>query len=711
VPTSPVPQAYFFGPFRIDTGERLLRRDGVVVPLTPKAVDTLFALVEAGGRLVEKDELMRRVWPDTFVEEANLSNQISLLRKAMGDDAAQPRFIETIARRGYRFIAAVSEPVALPAEPVVATASRRVMNRTLAVTLGVIALLAGVTAMAIVRNMRTDVPGVAEPLKITRLTMSGQAKHAAIAPDGRHVAYVTVDADGESLWIRQVASNSRIQVVPAAQVNYVGVTFSPDATSIYYVVREPERPREGALYKVAALGGASVPRRLLTTIDSPPAFSPDGTRIAFVVSSQIEGHSALMIASADGSDARVLATRTMPDEFSWARAGPAWVPSGRSIVTAGQSSDARGRYASVLEVQVADGSQKTLTTHRWNQVGRMAWLADGSGFILVASERLDANQIWHVSYPQGAARPVTRDESKNYHGVSLTADSSLLATVQRDGHASVWLADDAASTPRQVTRGKYDGRFGLAWTPDGRIVFHSMESGNEDIWIMNKDGTGLRQLTLDPGVDERPAVSPDGRHIVFASDRTGSFAVWRMDADGGNETQLTRGRRDVDPIVTADGRSVIYVSSSTGRPTLWKVAIDGGEARQLTELVSTKPALAPAGDLLAFRYLDDPDTHGKLAILRVSDGSLVKVFDGARRGADDRELRWTAGGITYAQPSPGGANIWSQPVEGGPPRQVTHFEGTSIVEHAWSHDGRSLVFARGTANNDVILIANPGGRR
>ena len=705
------PHVYSFGPFQIDTEERLLRRDGVVVPLTPKAIDTLIALITAGGRLIEKDELMKRVWPDTFVEEANLSNQIALLRKAMGDAAAQPRYIETVPRRGYRFVAALADSGApqggspMPAPP------RPAMNRIRALTFAAIAILGGVAAVAVVRYLRADVTRTPAPLKITRLTMSGQARHAAIAPDGRHVAYVTADVDGETLWLRQVTSNDRVQAVAAANVNYLGVTFSPDASFLYYVVREPERPREGALYRIAALAGGSSPRRVLTNIDSPPGFSPDGTRIAFVVASQIEGRSDVMIANADGSGARVLATRKMPDEFTWGRAGPAWAPSGHSIVTAGLSSDAAGRHASVIEVQLADGSQKTMTTQRWNQVGRIAWQADGSGFFAIASERLGFNQIWHVSYPQGSARAVTHDDSRNYHGVSLTADAGLLATVQRDGQASVWMADDSAATPRQVGSGKYDGRFGLAWTPDGRIVFHSTESGNDDIWIMNKDGTGRRQLTLHPGADDRPSVSPDGRSIVFTSDRSGSFAVWRMDADGGNEQQLTRGLHDVNPIVTGDGRSVIYVSSTTGRPTLWMVSMDGGQPAQLTDKVSATPALAPGGDLVAFRYRDDPDTSGKLAILRLSDRTVIKVFDTVLQGAGDQEIRWTAAGITYARASAGAVNIWAQPADGGPARQLTRFDQRGMIQHDWSRDGRSLVFARGAVNNDVVLITNPAGPR
>src|SRR5438093_1784698 len=100
---------YEFGPFRIDTSERLLLRDGEIVPLTPKVFDTLLALVEHSGHIFEREELLKKVWPDSLVEEGSLSQNISILRKSLGESQNETRYIETIPRRGYRFIAGVNE--------------------------------------------------------------------------------------------------------------------------------------------------------------------------------------------------------------------------------------------------------------------------------------------------------------------------------------------------------------------------------------------------------------------------------------------------------------------------------------------------------------------------------------------------------------------------------------------------------------------------
>src|SRR5499426_338142 len=103
---------YEFRPYRLDAGERLLQRDGATISLTPKAFDLLLALVERHGRLVEKEELFQTVWPDTIVEESNLTYNISHIRKALGDGENGLKFIETVPKRGYRFVAEVREPSA-----------------------------------------------------------------------------------------------------------------------------------------------------------------------------------------------------------------------------------------------------------------------------------------------------------------------------------------------------------------------------------------------------------------------------------------------------------------------------------------------------------------------------------------------------------------------------------------------------------------------
>ena len=549
-----------------------------------------------------------------------------------------------------------------------------------------------------------------QTVKISNLTTTGHITHAAISPDGKYVAHVVEDQGKESLWVRQVATTSSQQVVASADVSYLGLTFSSDGNFIYYTVRESDKPLEGALFQVPVLAGSTPPRRLLTNIDTAITISPDGKQLAYGVSNSIAKESALMIANSDGSDAFPLVTNKWSQfvGFPWRFSNPAWSPDGKVIVCGSrinpESADAGGPQG-VIEVSVKDGSEKPITSHRWLQVGRVAWLNDGTGLIITAAERLGLFQIWHLSYPGGEVRRITNDESKNYRGVSVTADSRVLTTTQQDEQSSIWIApNEDPSLARQITTGRYEGRYGVAWTPDGRIVYHSFASGNEDIWIMNADGRGQSQLTVDPGTDDNCCeVSPDGRYIVFRSQRADGFSLWRMDSDGGNLKQLVRDGNQ--PAMSPDGKWVIYHN----RGTLWKVSIDGGEAAQLNATVGdvASPVISPTGNLIACNYRNDPNTGPRLAIIPDAGGQPIKLFDIRRENLRySRDLQWTPDrkAIAYLRATGGVSNIWIQPLDGNPPKPLTDFKSDSMYSFAWSRDGRQLVYARGPVTSDVVLI-------
>lgn len=546
-------------------------------------------------------------------------------------------------------------------------------------------------------------------LKIARLTGSGKVQNAAVSPDGKYIVYAVKEGPQQSLWLRQVAVSSNVQVLAPAEAQFVGETFSPDGNFIYYVATDGNNPA-GTLYQVPVLGGS--PRKVLTGVSSPITFSPDATRVAFVRSEEpTTGEYILMIANVDGTNERRLAMRKGHEWFGFG--GPGWSPDGKKIAVSAGSEIGDFRYF-VMVVDVESGAQKEFSSKKFWKAGRVCWLADGTGMVIDGADQESyRTQIWLISHPGGEARQMTHDLN-DYTGVSLTAGSKALVTVQNDFTDNIWVGPfDNPGQARQITSGKREGGLGLAWTPDGRIVYTSDVSGNIDIWIMNADGTNQKQLTDDPHPDGLQTVSPDGRSIVFVSLRAGDASLWRMDIDGRNLRQLTSGQEDLMPQISPDGRWVVFDSWRSGRKTLWKMPIDGGEPVPLTDKSTTNwSGISPDGKLIACHYQEQPDSPVKVLVMPFEGGQPLKIFDLPTRpgisGEWGNPVLWTSDGraIMYLDMRGGTRNLWSQPLDGRKPVQLTNFTSNDIRRCALSRDGKQIAFTRETITSDVVLLSD-----
>jgi serine/threonine protein kinase len=544
-------------------------------------------------------------------------------------------------------------------------------------------------------------------LKIQRLTTSGNASDAAISPDGKYVAHIKSDAGQQSLWLRQVMTTSDTQIVPPSTQNYDGITFSKDGDYIYYVLEEPGSAR--TLYQVGTLGGAS--RKIVENVASPITLSPDGTRLAFM-RDIATGETALVVANADGTSERQIAVRKRPNNFS--SGGPSWSPDGKLIASGVLNSELVGG-TTVIGVEVESGAERQITSQKWclNCVGQVAWLADGSGLLLLVFDPGPrSRQLWHLSYPEGEAHKLTTDDLNNYNRLSLTADSSVLVTVQTEIAAGVWVTPQAdASRARQISSGRYDGQLGVAWTPGGKIIYTSRESGLTDIWSMGQDGKDQKQLTANAATNLEPWATPDGRYIIFSSTRKSASrnlrSIWRMDTDGSNLKQVTGELGGRFPKSSPDGRWVVFSPPRASSLNAWKVSIEGGEAVPLTDKPTENPTVSPDGSLVACWYRDDqPNRLTKVAIIPFAGGDPVKVLDVPTSVNITAGLRWTPDGraLNYVDTSNGVSNIWSLPLDGGKPVQLTDFKTDQIFWFDFSRDGKQLALSRGTQTSDVILI-------
>jgi eukaryotic-like serine/threonine-protein kinase len=582
---------------------------------------------------------------------------------------------------------------------------QRKSNRSLLVLAGLLglAILAAAIYFLVLRKESGGRVGTPfQTTRITKLTSSGKSSGAVISPDGKYVAHFVSETGQPGIWVRQVATSSNVQIVPPADVGYVGLTFSRDGNYVYYV-RGGRGQSLRTLYQVPVLGGPA--KQVIEDVDSTITFSPDGKQFAFVRGYPREGEMALMVANADGTGEQRLAVKKQPDAFLQ----PEWSPDGKVIVCSLRSLTG-GFHIELVEVQVAGGAERTITQQKWLAMGGMAWLSDGSGMIISALEEKPTSgqlQIWEVSYPSGAARRITNDLN-NYAGVSLSSDSNAMVTVQSEANSNLWLAPNGDATrARQITSGSNSHDNSVSWTPDGKIVYVTNANGPPDVWIMDSDGKNQKQLTSDAGVNIFPNVSPDGRYIIFDSSRNSgslnTFYIWRINIDGSNPKQLTQVGNEFFPVCSPDGKWVLYTPlNDWGKPNVWRVSIDGGDPVRLTDYVSIRPVISPDGKFIACQYREEqPGSLIKIAIVPFEGGPPQKVLN-----IQAGQYQWSRDGkaIIYPDTKGGITNLWSQPVDGGAARQLTNFTSDQIFTFDWSRDGKRLVCARGVQTTDVVLI-------
>ncbi|HKA19612.1 MAG TPA: winged helix-turn-helix domain-containing protein [Blastocatellia bacterium] len=733
---------YQFGVFTIDTDQRVLLREGKPQPLAPKVFETLLILVENNGRIVAKDELMSRLWPDTFVEEANLTFNIQQIRKCLGDNARKPSYVETVARRGYRFIAdvktcfsdtesaeaaerarrqdAVTQGRLQPAEDkstvevessdttIAQNLERPSVTATARIKVTVlVAALIILVAIAVVfwefpdllrRSLNTDKragPNLlnAPALKLDRLTETGQSRLAAISPDGKYVAYTRAFGKQMGIWLRQLATNTNVEIVPAGGLIY-GIAFTNNGDYLYFVKGDPIL----ALYRVPLVGG--VPSKVADKVDTGFCLSSDDTHVVFIrliVNREGQQQNCLVVANGDGSAERTLMVTDYPKMVD----APIWSPDDQSIICAYGNWQGGGQDVSIVEVNANDGTERGLCSEKFFRIRKMAWLAQKKALIICGRKQLGGNnQLWRVSYPCMEITQLTEGLSP-YLDLSIATNADVAVASQANRLSDIWAGP--ANEPRNLKR-ITQATDEFCWTPNGRLIYPSTASGNWDLWITQPDSTEQRQLTNDPSVDKAPTVTPDNRYIIFTSNRTGELQLWRMNIDGTNQTKLTnRGPADHAKILP-DAKSVIYNTTDDCR--VWKIPIEGGDPVPVVNHWACFPAVSPDGKMIAFVARNEPKTQLSIAVESFDGGALMKEFEFAGGGLSGSRIQWTpdSKALIYAVERKGPTALMKQFLEGGPPQEIVDFGSDDLFDFGYSIDGKFLAVTRGVWQHDIVLI-------
>jgi Tol biopolymer transport system component len=551
------------------------------------------------------------------------------------------------------------------------------------------------------RERSAEKPAVA--YKIQALTASGNIREAAISPDGKFLAY-TENANGKAgVWVKQIATNSNVPIVEPTEKDFNFLKFSPDGLYVYFGLIE--KGYSATVYRVPTLSGAVV--TVIGDAEGPITFSPDGKQFAFERYDPISTESALMIANADGSGERKLASRSGHEFFS--STSLAWSPDGK-LISCAASDDQQEPNHALATVDVATGELKIFGKRRLDRLGHSVWLPDQTAILFAASDS-GANipsQIWQVSYPDGEVRQLTNDLT-GYLYLTVTSDAKELVAVQRETFASVMFsASGDIVKAENISHGKHEGSAGMTLTPDGRVVYVSNISGATEIWIMNSDGSSPRQLTNDGISKYTPAVSGDGRYIVFVSEKGGEH-IWRMNLDGSQLMQLTNGTNDANPRCSPDGKWAVFDSFTSGKQLMYRIPISGGDPHVLTDFPAFEADVSPDGKWIAIFYNDPtPEKPFRLGIISFEGGAITRSFDVPQTVAIDNSPQWTPDGkgITYIDGTADRSNLWVQPVDGSPRKQITDFKQAYIYRREWTRDGKQVAIVKGTDTSDAVLITN-----
>ena len=639
-PASTADQPTVTAPFRVGDwiaepmANRLTRGDDVR-RVEPKVMEVLATMAARPGETVTKDEFMAEVWTGTIVTDDVLARCISELRKALDDNARSPTYVETLRKRGYALIAPVEHDLDLDlaAAPFIATPQgdgavpmtgldirRPVLpTRTRPVVLVWGLLVVAVVLVGALWAYRAGLAGVRPLASVPVTSFPGDERDPALSPDGSRVAFAW---DGGVPGASEDERQFDIYVLPATgggdpirltmqPADELSPAWSPDGSRVAYV--RCGSGGECGVYVVDAGGG---PEASLVTSDdlaiTDLVWSPDGTRLAFSGRRGRQGAFSLHLLPLDGSPPQRL---TAPASTYPGDLGPAFSPDGQRLAFVRTELDGR---QDVAVVTVQGGRVRRLAREQKGVTG-LDWTPDGKE-VIYAANRDGAAGLWRVGLEGGDPRWVALGtDGGEIAGPSVGRTGGLAFARQLVRSQIVEVGADGAE--QAVVPSTRDDRQPTV-APDGsRVAFVSTRSGSHEVWVAEADGTGARQLTTFGGARvSGPRWSPDGRTLVVSARADGDADVFLVLPDGTVRALTDADADDVAPTWSRDGESIYFASNRGETWQIYRVPASGGDVEAVTVGGGVAAAEAPGGGLLVIR----PNRRG-LWRLPVVDGEIRDV--------------------------------------------------------------------------------------
>jgi len=711
-----------FDDVSVDPANAQILKAGQPVAVEPKAFRVLLFLLEQRGRLVEKEELLSAVWPGTFVTENALTREIALLRRVLGDDSKATKYIETIPKRGYRFIATVtvrdqSSSISANGDDIASTPTSKVapaLHRAWlpwALLVVAVAILAAGLLWWISMALFTQEP------RARQVTSSeGMDIYPSFSPDGNTVAYSSDTGGKFEIYLKQLTAGGHVVQLTSDGTQNIQPAWSPDGEQIAF-----HSQVKGGIWVMPALGG--VPRQI-TPFGSSPAWSPDGTEIAFqsdtprdlsAMSAVSIGPSTLWIVKIQNGERRQV---TQPNVPSGGHNSPAWSPDGKYLAfTTGSLTK-----GTALWCVATDGSDPKLITYGGNFYNPV-YAHDGKSLYVAAVRGATDFGIWQFPIFGNTIAPVGR---KIYSSLpAMSRDLAISADGRKIAFSSVATVSNLYSLPMSGAEPAgppvaitSDTRFRKAnpsFSPDGRRLLFDVFSSDQDggIWISDADGANANLLSQSC---LQPIWLAGGKEFVCFSgvmpqngdcNAQGCVEkdIWKVHVDTGTRERIFRLRQDGSFFsITANGARMAFTSQKSGATNVWTVSLDDPTPRQLTfdRELSGFPIWSPNGKYLALEVRRDDNTF----IYLMQPGQEPIPLTTA--AGDSWPHGWSPDGdkVLFAGRRDGVWNVRWISTSSKQEKQLTHYtDANHFVRYpVWSPTGGTIVYEYAENRSNIWML-------
>jgi eukaryotic-like serine/threonine-protein kinase len=697
----PAGETIGFGPFRFDRANRILSRDGQELPLPPRVLGILEHLVARPGSVVSKQALIDAVWNGAYVTDTSLTEAVSQLRQALGDDPQQPTYIQTVHRRGYRFVALVTPsgaaggPLRLAGKPATAVVpdapvavpereprAKRPVSRAMVLVLFAV----GVAAVALIAQLRsvrvTSMPLIRAtiPISLGDANTLRYPPVLTLTPDGSAIVYAVSHGGRSQLFLRPL---DRFESVPLAGTEGGVQPFvSPDARWVGFFA-------DGKLKKVPLAGGPVV-TICEAPIPSGGSWGDDGT-IVFTIGEK----SGLFRVSANGGSPQALAVpdaRAAELAYEWPEVLPG---SGAALFTIWPSGGLEESRIGIVPLRGKPASPRVLV-----KGGSYARYAPTGHIVFARKSRLmalafDARRAETRGEPVALFDGVAVDWFTGAAQLALSRTGTLAyvpGTHEVPAHSLVLLDREGNARPLTTATRPF---MNVDAARDGRRLAVTIHEGRgSDMWLVDTNRGALTRLTFEAHNIE-PVFSPDGKRVAFASSRSGPVNIFWVGAEGTQpaERLLESARNQYPDSWSPDGRTLVFVelTPQTGSD-LWILPLDTRAPRPFVQTPFNEEgsAFSPDGRFLAY---DSNETNKEEVFVRPFPEGSPKWQVSSSGGYGPT---WSPDGRELFYRDDDG--VWVVPIrtapsfEAGPARRL--FADRRLIAMTADRAGRGLIAVR-----------------